>query len=165
MEDDVLRRFDAKVAKSDYGCWKWTASLTSTGYGQLNVGGRPFLAHRLSYEHHKGPISDGLQIDHVCRNRSCVNPEHLDAVTSAENTRRGEALDRRLATYAARTHCPHRHRWTAENSLWVGGIRQCRACTADRTAARYWRRTGFSLAEAKERALNRPRWKAASPEQ
>lgn len=164
MEADVLRRFEAKVLKMPEGCWEWTASRASTGYGQLNVGGRPQLAHRLAFEHHKGTIPSGLQVDHTCRNRACVNPAHLEAVTSSENTRRGEALERRLATYAARTHCPQGHRWTEENTLVLRGARNCRACTADRTATRYWRRKGFSPEAARERALSRSRWRAQLPD-
>lgn len=163
MDQDVFRRFDRKVQRRPGGCWEWTASKTSTGYGQLNVGGRPELAHRLSYRHYKGEIPAGLQIDHVCRNRDCVNPDHLEAVSSAENTRRGDALTRRLETFAARTHCPHGHEWTASNTRIIRGARHCNACTADRTATRYWVRKGLSKEDARARALARPRWKAVLP--
>lgn len=71
------------------GCWEWMWCISSCGYGALKRDGRVLKAHRVYYERHKGPIPDGLQIDHLCRNRRCVNPAHLEAVTKTENLRRG----------------------------------------------------------------------------
>jgi hypothetical protein len=71
------------------GCWLWTASLNKAGYGQVNVGDTPRLAHRVSYEMNIGEIPSGLVIDHLCRRPSCVNPAHLEPVTHAVNCRRG----------------------------------------------------------------------------
>lgn len=82
-------RFWAKVDKCRDGCWVWTAKGTPAGYGQFRVDGVDVYAHRFSYELHVGPIPDGLQIDHLCRVTSCVNPAHLEPVTGAENLRRG----------------------------------------------------------------------------
>lgn len=83
------QRFDAKVSKdAATGCWNWTAS-TRSGYGAFGVQGRILGAHRVAYERWSGKIPDGLHIDHLCRNTRCVNPDHLEAVTQAENTRRG----------------------------------------------------------------------------
>lgn len=95
---DTPRRFESKVnrdgpvsAALGSRCWVWTPPLRPDGYGQFWVAskGRAIVAHRWSYEHHVGPIPEGLTLDHLCRNRSCVNPTHLEPVTRGENVRRG----------------------------------------------------------------------------
>lgn len=85
-------RFMDKVGVGANGCWDWIGSLTKAGYGHLRQGGRgePVIyAHRYSHEIFSGPIPEGMQIDHLCRNRRCVNPAHLEIVTNKENGRRG----------------------------------------------------------------------------
>ena len=82
-------------------CWIWLGTYSEDGYGKVWVGGKRWYAHRASYTIFRGPIPQGLTLDHLCRTRSCVNPEHLEPVTSIENTRRGMR--------ATRTHCLNGH--------------------------------------------------------
>ena len=85
--DAMRQRFSKHVAK-DASCWNWTGHRTTKGYGQFNVGGVPDYAHRVSVRLDGRTIPDGMQVDHLCRNTSCVRPSHLDVVSHAENTRR-----------------------------------------------------------------------------
>ena len=78
-------RFTSKISKSTSGCWQWTAFIDKAGYGRFGVAGSVVYAHRFSYESFIGPIAAGMVIDHKCRNRSCVNPDHLHAVTRKQN--------------------------------------------------------------------------------
>lgn len=126
----VMARFDAKYEVSVDGCWLWVAYIDSGGYGLFSHNGRPVKAHRFSYEAHVGQIPQGLQIDHLCRVRHCVNPAHLEPVTHAENIRRGVANDMLLLRQASITHCPQGHEYTQENTR-LGKTRSgsnCRHC-------------------------------------
>ena len=125
-------------------CWLWTASLDGRGYGQftLDSGPPPTLvrAHRFAYEQTVGPIPEGLELDHLCRVRRCVNPAHLEPVTRRENMRRGEG---RAADQARRTHCIRGHPLAGEN-LYVttDGARQCRTCRSASRRVRTERERG-----------------------
>ena len=118
--------FWSKVALPDAnGCMVWTASLKSNGYGQFHIEGKNLYAHRVAYLWLVGPIPDGLQLDHLCRNRKCVAPDHLEAVTQQENLRRGDAgINNKV-----KTHCPRGHAFTPENTrLNKQGSRMCAIC-------------------------------------
>ena len=126
-----LKRFEAKfIPEPNSGCWLWQGNLhPTTGYGQLTSGGKHFLAHRWAYEHYVGPIPEGLQLDHKCRLRCCVNPDHLEPVTCKENNNRGISAIVNRALALAQTHCRHGHPYDASNSFIAkSGFRVCRIC-------------------------------------
>ena len=131
----ALDRFWSFVQKDDAGCWLWTGgSFSSNGYGRFWYLGTKVQAHRWSYEQFVGPIPDGLEVDHLCRVRHCVNPKHLEPVTKEENMRRSP--DHASAVNARRTHCVQGHEFTPENTWRAGrGDRLCRTCRRERRAA------------------------------
>lgn len=119
---DPKTRYDRKIDKTDT-CWIWTGSRDKRGYGRVNTGnGVIRLAHRIIYELYKGEIPQGLSLDHLCMNQPCVNPDHLEPVTHAENVRR--------AYVNKPTHCPQGHAYDKQNT-YVNpiGRRVCRRCT------------------------------------
>lgn len=136
-------RFFSKVARPDNddraACWEWTAFVMKNGYGKFGMGrGKsPVLAHRWSCEFFKGEIPAGLVIDHLCRNRRCVNPDHLEAVTTRTNLLRGDTFTRR---FSEQTHCANGHEYTPGNTEYPNvNNRDWRRCiTCARTRARQW---------------------------
>lgn len=136
VRDSDVDRFLAKIEKQENGCWEWTATHNNQGYGQFRIGNFTAKAHRISYMMFVGPIPDGLELDHLCRNRSCVSPEHLEPVTSQENTLRSPIAV--AAINAAKTHCLNGHEFTPENTYMQGKHLQnrgCRECQRNRQRA------------------------------
>jgi hypothetical protein len=125
-------RFWAKVEKTG-GCWWWRGALFPNGYGSFKEFPRPgicHLPHRFAYERLVGPIPEGLDLDHLCRNRTCVNPAHLEPVTRRENLLRGDTIPARKN---AQTHCIHGHPFDKANTyIAPNGTRHCRTCSHDR---------------------------------
>lgn len=137
----AVQRFNAKWELEPGGsCWLWIASKFRNSYGQFRDEALKTVgAHQFSFRHFKGPIPEGLQIDHLCRVRHCVNPDHLEAVTCRENLLRGATI---TAEHAAKTHCPQGHPYDGENTYHYEGTRGCLKCRRSRALAAWRRKAG-----------------------
>jgi len=136
----IVDRFMQKVIVTP-DCWAWSGGLSSQGYARL---GRGMYAHRISYEIYVGPIPDGTELDHLCRNRGCVNPDHLEAVSHRENVRRGIAGQQGRE----KTHCPQGHPYDLQNTYRRPdrpNTRDCRTCMSERVR-KHRRRTADDAA-------------------
>lgn len=125
-----LARLQRLIKSSDDGCWEWQGLQTSNGYGKWSKGPgqRVRAIHRITWEHYKNQeVPEGQQLDHLCRNRLCCNPDHLEPVTPSENTMRQDHYERR------KTHCPRGHEYDEANTrITPAGKRVCRACDRER---------------------------------
>lgn len=126
---DPLDRLLGLVVETPDGCWQHR-SPSAVGYGVIGIEGQSVYAHRYAYERFVAPIPEGLVIDHLCRNRACCNPWHLDVVPQRVNCQRGERAGRRV------TKCKHGHEYTPENTYTnPQGYRACRTCIQNRRNA------------------------------
>jgi hypothetical protein len=126
--DEFRQRFiDRREWEGD--CLLWTGTKDSGGYGSVSVLGKTMLAHRAAYWMETGQRpparASGMEIDHLCRNRGCVNPDHLELVTRHENNMRSDSP---AAVNARATHCIHGHEFTPANTRFNKKGRVCRAC-------------------------------------
>lgn len=138
LTDCQSARFWRKVQKTE-GCWEWTGYRCERGYGSFSPSrGVTAYAHRIAFTQLRGPIPDRMDLDHLCRNTSCCNPDHLDAVPRRENILRGVGP---AARNARKTHCIRGHEFTPENTYahTVRGLqrRACKKCSCERGSRAY----------------------------
>jgi|SRR5882757_3124034 len=132
--DRVMRRVERDETS---GCLLWLGYKQPKGYGIVGASisrstgakNRTALVHRVTWEHERGPIPEGLEVDHICRTRHCVEITHLQLLTPRANKDRADH-SARIAALRAKTHCKRQHEFTAENTRWYKGRRQCKACFA-----------------------------------
>jgi hypothetical protein len=134
IRKNPVSRFLSSFQCPGQDCWEWNGGMHRKGYGVFWDGSKLRKAHRYSYELFRGAIAIGLTLDHLCRNRKCVNPDHLEPVTNRVNIMRGEGIASRNAR---KTHCLRGHPLEGKNLLIDSqGYRQCRKCY--RAAQNVW---------------------------
>lgn len=122
-----MKRLMAGIQKDANGCWNWQRASVPSGYGVMSFEGRQAYTHRVSVRLFKGAIPPGLQVDHLCKNPRCCNPDHLEVVTPRENVMRSSSP---IAAYADQTHCMHGHAFDDTNTYVTKDGRHCRKCRA-----------------------------------
>lgn len=139
MTADLFNKVVSRFTMGD-GCWEWTGARNYKGYGHFTFreAGRKTgrSGHRLVWEHFVAPLTPGMELDHLCKNRGCVRPSHLEEVTPTENKRRSSAYDAKRA----QTHCLRGHEFTAENTyIRKNGTRCCRECKREQRREGNWK--------------------------
>jgi HNH endonuclease len=132
----ILTYLEARIVRADTGCWSWTGRKNAKGYGLVSYQGYYFRVHRLVFELINGtiPPPNKLVLDHLCRNRSCCNPDHLECVTNRENLMRGEGV---AAKGARQTHCAQGHPFETYGARRANGYRWCKECQRIRDRKRH----------------------------
>lgn len=119
-----------KFTSNSEDCWEWEAFKNPNGYGMFGIGDKVMLSHRVSYFIFKGSLEDSLVVDHMCRNRACVNPKHLRLVSPKINAT--ENSDSLAYHYGKRTHRKNGHEFTEDNITLAGGYRKCKICKREK---------------------------------
>lgn len=133
---DIRTRLEAKAIYCG-DCIVWSGYISKDGYGKIGLGGKKNgvsptgLVHRVAYELYKGPIPEGMEVDHLCKNRPCINPAHLEAVLKIENIRRA------FANWVSSPHCKNGHIRTEQNTYTKRGWSECLQCTWEKREVTY----------------------------
>lgn len=129
----IIERLTSRLVETDAGCWVFTGALNAAGYGAIGDRGKVLRTHRVMYEHMVAEIPEGLQLDHLCRNRACCNPYHMEPVTNYVNWMRGE---HRVVKVLRDGVCQRGHEMTPANTYRrkSGGV-LCRACVLENNRA------------------------------
>ncbi len=148
--NNTLEMIEKRLRPATNGCLEYP-SLNVDGYGVVSVGGKKKRVHRLMYERHRGEIPTDKVLDHLCRNRACANPEHLEVVTSQENSLRSPIIGLNNG-FVLRTHCNHGHEFSPDNTyITPKGARSCRTCNKESAS-----RTQKARIERRQRSMIRP---------
>lgn len=151
LPSERFKRFIMPVTES--GCHLWIGACGASGYGHFSIRANKYqYAHRMAYELIYGPIPESMEIDHLCRVRCCVNPDHLEAVTKKENSHRSESF---AGKNSRKTHCPLGHPYAGNNlHVYPNGYRRCKVCHAE-TFARFKRNHPTYMRDYQREAVKR----------